>query len=853
MPQRLCIFLDGTWNTEDDSTNVLHGYNLTRTGLCEDGWTQVKHYDRGVGTKQFDKVTGGVFGRGLDKNIREAYNWLIHKYHMGDEIYIFGFSRGAYSVRSLVGLIRSQGLLLRGSPITVAQLWDRYMKADSSTMIENRFRHTNVKITYIGIYDTVSAMGIGSLGLPGLISKKHAYHRTKHYKFIQSCRHAIAIDEHRRSFNIHHYQFYKHHKDTSPNTIDEVVEQRWFPGAHSNIGGGYEDNYLSMAPLRWIMKGANQAGLITNQLKAWHINDTLPRDSLSEFLSPFGTHFLREKRNYRHIGTQIDHRPNANLVNINEKLDKQVLRLANAEDTYRPKNLVAYLQQQTENVNITEDKNNDYSKLRSILDKLSDCRAQSSSKEFNGFLKLITAPKQFIYESSTSILGVWCLVLWSLIVGLGWYQLMYIINGGHLIEDSIPSIIVAVLSISVLAIIFDLLESMANQMHAYEPHKLRYDIAQSIFFWIRIILLISFLFGTAGLLLIIFKTGWSFLVDGFPPLSPDFHWRLLSYPLAISGLVMLGLWHYSASWKKRTAIIIHSLAAASFLCFIMVVIAYLPKVLNPSPQWALGTTASIISIALASILLGGFWAGEMMGPKRADIGSILSLQFTFSKSKVEEVLTRWRARSPDHWIDLVRKSIYRDAWGYVPLWSLAFIVIAKLYLSITCQHLSSIPGCGIEFNLVLLVIGFTLCLDQLENFIQVRFFVKRKRIEILTNNDSKEVVKLKANSILVFFAGMVSLLKNILFAIMFLASTAVLLITFVTFVSSLSSIAFRVSGLIVTLGLIYLLVKFYKEILLIGAVSSRKWEESEEWRQDFYIKKNTLKRTTKKSEFSAEK
>ena len=98
--QRLVIFLDGTWNTEDDGTNILQAHALTKEGLTEDGFIQKRYYDRGVGTGLLDSIVGGGFGVGLEVNVREAYNWLVDNYHdgeyyndeSGDEIYIFGFN-----------------------------------------------------------------------------------------------------------------------------------------------------------------------------------------------------------------------------------------------------------------------------------------------------------------------------------------------------------------------------------------------------------------------------------------------------------------------------------------------------------------------------------------------------------------------------------------------------------------------------------------------------------------------------------------------------------------------------------------------------------------------------------------
>src|SRR4051812_29160685 len=132
--QRLVVCLDGTWNNSDDSTNVLQHFALAlkRLPASNRSISQTKHYIEGVGTGVLDGITGGAFGFGLEANVRKAYDWLIANFNDNDhpadadEIYIFGFSRGAYTARSLVGFIATCGLLRRGAPLSVNQLWKAY-------------------------------------------------------------------------------------------------------------------------------------------------------------------------------------------------------------------------------------------------------------------------------------------------------------------------------------------------------------------------------------------------------------------------------------------------------------------------------------------------------------------------------------------------------------------------------------------------------------------------------------------------------------------------------------------------------------------------------------------------------
>src|SRR5437867_5462888 len=127
--KRLAVFLDGTWNKPESNTNVWRLY-LMLADRGEDGVPQKQYYDAGVGTYWFDRISGGWFGYGLSENIRSAYRWLIEHYNPGDEIFIFGFSRGAFTARSLTGVIARCGLLKPAAPMSFYQLYERYRKGD---------------------------------------------------------------------------------------------------------------------------------------------------------------------------------------------------------------------------------------------------------------------------------------------------------------------------------------------------------------------------------------------------------------------------------------------------------------------------------------------------------------------------------------------------------------------------------------------------------------------------------------------------------------------------------------------------------------------------------------------------
>src|SRR5581483_5016328 len=127
--KRLAVFLDGTWNSVDTNTNVWRMRSLCAPA-GKDGKPQLIYYSVGV-----NGFLGGTFGQGLDDNIRLAYEWLIENYRDGDEIFIFGFSRGAYTARSLAGMVALEGILKAGSPVGITQLFARYQKGNEEESI----------------------------------------------------------------------------------------------------------------------------------------------------------------------------------------------------------------------------------------------------------------------------------------------------------------------------------------------------------------------------------------------------------------------------------------------------------------------------------------------------------------------------------------------------------------------------------------------------------------------------------------------------------------------------------------------------------------------------------------------
>lgn len=260
MTKRIVICSDGTWNTPEEKvvTNIV---KIARSIRLRDarGREQIVFYDWGVGTSGSERLKGGAFGKGINKNIRDAYRFLIHNYAAGDQIFLFGFSRGAYTVRSLVGLIRNAGLLQKRHSDLIPDAFEHYRSPQKPDVAEaRRFREDHareVKIHFLGVFDTVGALGIPFDLFRRRNNKKYSFHDTRISRIIKHARHALAIDEKRKPF-----------RPTLWTAADSSYDssQVWFAGDHSDVGGGHQDTGLSDKALLWMAAEARDLGLALN-------------------------------------------------------------------------------------------------------------------------------------------------------------------------------------------------------------------------------------------------------------------------------------------------------------------------------------------------------------------------------------------------------------------------------------------------------------------------------------------------------------------------------------------------------------------------------------------------------------
>ena len=259
--KRLVICADGTWNApekvggkESTSTNVLKIMRAIKS-VSSAGIPQIRYYCQGVGTGNiFDKIKGGAFGKGLSANVVECYRFLANNYNDGDEIYIFGFSRGAFTARSLAGFIGAIGLVHPRHLGKLPDGWayyrmrpaDRHSRTAQQLLKPLGDRLLNVPVKCIGVWDTVGALGIPVKFLNGYRASDFQFHDTNLGMDVEVALHAVSIDERRKNFSPTLW-------NTNETPSNRIIEQVYFPGVHSNVGGGYPDQGLSDCALEWMI------------------------------------------------------------------------------------------------------------------------------------------------------------------------------------------------------------------------------------------------------------------------------------------------------------------------------------------------------------------------------------------------------------------------------------------------------------------------------------------------------------------------------------------------------------------------------------------------------------------------
>jgi uncharacterized protein (DUF2235 family) len=289
--KRIILLLDGTWNDRDfgnSDTNIVRLQRIIAETLRDrkdtgdvrpqdptkitssiddvDGTINIVFYERGIGTSWQDRLKGGIFGSGMPQKIRNAYRFLSFHYEPGCEVFVFGFSRGAYTARSLVGFIGAAGLLRCQdcTKINEALAWAYYrtppnerlpgVHAALTPYVHDRDKF---RISCVGVFDTVGALGVPLHRFKLFNRDKYQFHDVDLSSITELNLHAVAIDEHRQPFEATVWRRPKFKRYLSR------TEQVWFPGVHADVGGSYipeadrrRDNPRSLddVTLDWMLK-----------------------------------------------------------------------------------------------------------------------------------------------------------------------------------------------------------------------------------------------------------------------------------------------------------------------------------------------------------------------------------------------------------------------------------------------------------------------------------------------------------------------------------------------------------------------------------------------------------------------
>jgi len=342
--KRLVACTDGTWDKPGDmengksvDSNVCLIYQAVAKEAA-DGTQQVKVYDTGVGSSYGwrDKLLGGTMGRGLDQKIMDMYAFLMLNYQPGDELYFFGFSRGAYTARSLAGFIRNCGILKPQYLHLLLKAFELYRERnaftapDSDLMVSFRRNYSIEDVTpihFVGVWDTVGSLGLPFTFLRMYNMEKYKFHDETLSSSVRNAFQALSIDDRRNLFQPTLWDV--SNKKSTVAVVNQIVEQRWFSGVHCNIGGGYEDKGLSDGALHWMIEKAAGAGLEFNQDSL----STIHPDAMGKLRDSYTPAFWFWPKIRREIKTG---------KKVNEVFDESVeIRLA-TDPSYRPKNLKAF-------------------------------------------------------------------------------------------------------------------------------------------------------------------------------------------------------------------------------------------------------------------------------------------------------------------------------------------------------------------------------------------------------------------------------------------------------------------------------------------------------------------------------
>lgn len=389
--KRLILCLDGTWNSaykkgkREDGIKVLKPSNVLKLARVIEpvdakGRHQVVYYDTGVGSmskhpgfgnrllRSIDKTAGGMWGAGFESNVEDALTFIINNYNpakgnkKADEILVFGFSRGAATARALTQFISWMGgMPVKSDSYFLPKLFRIYIKAKGKTTFAKAKEKINkeidqvnesrthkipypfkdwqeIRIKFLGVWDTVMALG----GRVITMKSRKFYLSDQPAKCVDHARQALAIDEKRYDFLPEVWQ--------SPSFDGQTLEQQWFAGVHSNVGGGYANDGLANITLHWMVD------CIQEVLKEFKINKSFlgkyrafPQDEMVDSKTTFykGKDFFMRKKGMRKIVTELDNGYEQSGLKVHDtvrtRMNTDFQQKEHMNERYQPKNLIKYL------------------------------------------------------------------------------------------------------------------------------------------------------------------------------------------------------------------------------------------------------------------------------------------------------------------------------------------------------------------------------------------------------------------------------------------------------------------------------------------------------------------------------
>jgi len=322
MSKRILFCSDGTWDNSGKNTNVYKIYKAMQVAA-----DQIPFYDDGVGADgtPIDRLLGGAFGTGLFQKVKDGYSKIAQVYEKGDEVFVFGFSRGAYTARSIAGMIANCGLPTSNfSDQVVETAFQAYRDKDDRAKLLAGLNQScamfNAQLTMVGVWDTV-----GSLGIPSLLGAVdpilYGFLDTSLHSNIQNAYHALAIDERRIEFPATLW--------TSQPNPGQTLEQVWFTGVHCDVGGSYPDDpdgtALADITFAWMMNKAAALGV------------TFDAAVQAKYALPVDAKYALDQKH--ESWTPLWAFPKSRPIAADATLSTSVLVRCQHDDSYRPGNL----------------------------------------------------------------------------------------------------------------------------------------------------------------------------------------------------------------------------------------------------------------------------------------------------------------------------------------------------------------------------------------------------------------------------------------------------------------------------------------------------------------------------------